>query len=133
MGVSRISLYDELGGEDVVEALVEHFYDIIEQDEEAAELHLLHMRGHGVAHSRVEQFMFMSGFFGGPQLYVQRHGTGSLRQIHEHVPIGPKMRDLWLACMEKAVDRVAIAEPQRSKLMAHLTRAAEISRNRDED
>ncbi|WP_379067100.1 group II truncated hemoglobin [Mesorhizobium sp. UC22_110] len=127
----KLSLYEAIGGDDGLERLVQAFYDIIEQDEDAQELHLLHRRGHGVAHSRIEQFDYLSGFLGGPQHYVRRHGHSRLREIHEHVPIGPEMRDLWLKCMTKAVAAAAIAEPTASQLMQHLVRAAEIARNQN--
>lgn len=125
------SLYLEIGGEDVVRRLVETFYDIIEQDAEAAELHLLHLRGHGVAHSREEQFNYLSGFFGGPSYYVQKHGHSRLREIHEHVAIGPEMRDLWLKCMRQAVEKAGIPENLREMVMRHFTFAAETARNTD--
>lgn len=127
----KISLYEAIGNDDGLNRLVRAFYDIIEQAPEAQELHLLHRRGHGVAHSRIEQFDYLSGFLGGPQHYVQRHGHSRLRAIHEHVPIGPDMRDLWLKSMAKAVAVAGITEPTASLLMQHLTRAAEIARNRD--
>ena len=125
------SLYAELGGEDAIRRLVEAFYDVIEQDEAAAELHLLHRRGHGVAHAREEQFNYLSGFFGGPSYYVQKHGHSRLREIHEHVEIGPEMRDLWLACMRKAVVQAGLPEHLREMVMRHFTFAAETTRNRD--
>ena len=127
----KLSLYEAIGGDDGLGRLVQAFYDIIEQDEDAQELHLLHRRGHGVAHSRIEQFDYLSGFLGGPQHYVRRHGHSRLREIHEHVPIGPDMRDLWLKCMTRAVAIAAITEPTAGRLMEHLARAAEIARNQD--
>jgi hemoglobin len=125
------SLYQQLGEETGIRALVEAFYDIIEQDKDAEPLHLLHLRGHGVAHSREEQFNYLSGFFGGPSRYVLKHGHSRLREIHEHVPIGPEMRDLWLKCMARAIDRIGIPEALREPLMRHFTRAAETARNLD--
>lgn len=125
------SLFNQVGGEDGIRALVETFYDIIEQDPEAAALHNLHLQGHGLAHSRQEQFNFLCGFFGGPQYYVMKHRHSRLKEIHEHVAIGPEMRDLWLACMQKAVDRRGIESGLAGQLMRHFTRAAEISRNMD--
>ncbi|MDF3607102.1 group II truncated hemoglobin [Paracoccus sp. DMF-8] len=125
------SLFHQIGGEDGVRALVETFYDIIEQDADAAPLLRLHQQGHGVAHSRAEQFNYLCGFFGGPQYYVMKHRHARLREIHEHVPIGPEMRDLWLDCMRKAIDQRAIAPALATQLMNHFTRAAEISRNMD--
>ncbi|WP_315925338.1 group II truncated hemoglobin [Mesorhizobium sp. SP-1A] len=125
------SLYQRLGEEEGVRALVETFYDVIEQDEEARELHLLHLRGFGVAHSREEQFNYLSGFLGGPQHYVMKHGHSRLKEIHEHVPIGPEMRDLWLKCMTKAIEKVGIEEDLATVLMRHFAVAAETSRNMD--
>jgi hemoglobin len=127
------SLYRLIGDEDGLRDLVETFYDIIEQDEDAHELHLLHLRGHGVAHSREEQFNYLSGFFGGPSRYVQKHGHSRLKEIHEHIHIGPAMRDLWLKCMERAIDQLGIDGKMKESLMLHFTRAAETSRNQDTD
>lgn len=127
----RQSLYDSIGGEEEIRRLVEAFYDIIETDPEAEELHVLHLRGHGVAHSRVEQFNFLSGFLGGPQYYVQRYGHSHLREIHVHIPIGYKERDIWLACMTKAIARVGIEAETADRLMRHLTQAAELCINQN--
>lgn len=125
------SLFARLGGEAGVHALVETFYDIIEQDPAARALHELHLQGSGVAHSRAEQFNYLCGFFGGPQHYVMRHGHARLREIHQHVPIGTDMRDLWLDCMVKALDQQGIAPDLAAQMMRHFTVAAETSRNRD--
>jgi hemoglobin len=120
-----------IGAEDGLKRLVRIFYDIIEQDPEARELLLLHHRGHGVAHSRIEQFDYLSGFLGGPRYYLQTHGHTRLREIHEHVPINRDMRDLWLKCMEEAIEKSGIVEPTASLLMKHFTRAAETARNQN--
>ena len=128
---ARKSAYERLGGDDGVRALVEAFYDIVEQEEFAEELHLLHRRGFGVAHSREEQFNYLSGFFGGPQRYVMTHGHARLKEIHEHVPIGPEMRDLWLRCMDEATARIGLDGDLAALLMRHLKAAAETARNQD--
>lgn len=130
-GTTRESLYTLIGGDAGLRRLVETFYDIIEEDEDAQELHLLHKRGHGLAHSRLEQFDYLSGFLGGPGRYAMRHGHTRLKEIHEHVPIGPQMRDLWLTCMARAIDKVGIGGDVKARLMFHFTRAAETSRNMD--
>lgn len=128
---ARRSLFAELGGEETIRRLVETFYDIVEQDADAEPLHRLHLRGHGVAHSREEQFNYLCGFFGGPSHYVQKHGHSRLKEIHEHVEIGPVERDLWLSCMQRAVEKADIAENWREMVMRHFGFAAETARNRD--
>jgi hemoglobin len=52
-----------------------------------------------------------------------------LREIHEHIPIDQKMRDVWLDCMRKAIVRTAIPAETADVLMAHLTRAADTTIN----
>lgn len=70
---------------------------------------LLHLRGNGIAHSRVEQFNFLSGFLGGPKLYVEKHGYSNVRSIHEHVEINSEAKEIWLKCMSMAIDDIGIA------------------------
>lgn len=125
------SIYLKLGEEAGIRRLVDTFYDIIEQDEAAADLHRLHLQGFGISHSRREQTDFLCGFFGGPQYYVMKHGHARLRDIHAHMPIGPQMRDLWLACMAKAIAQVGIDAEFSAVLMRHFAVAAEACRNRD--
>jgi hemoglobin len=65
------SHYSFVGGKAGLRNLVETLYDAIEFEPEGADLKMLHLRGHGVAHSRIEQFNFLSDFLGGPKLYAE--------------------------------------------------------------
>jgi hemoglobin len=129
----RALLYDDVGGEAGVHRLVETFYDIVEWEPEGRPLHILHMRGHGVAHSRIEQFNFLSGFFGGPGLYAERHGHANVRQMHAHVEISPQARDAWLTCMSMAIDRVGLPVETKAQLMGPFTRVAGILVNQADE
>lgn len=100
------SLYDRLGGAAALKELVDTFYDIIETDPDGRSLNLLHLRGHGVAHSRIEQFNYLSGFLGGPKLYSEKHGHADVREMHRHVEISMADKDAWLLCMSKAIEKV---------------------------
>ncbi|HWT99602.1 MAG TPA: group II truncated hemoglobin [Terriglobales bacterium] len=131
---SRVAvLYDRIGGETVIRQLVETFYDIIEHEPEGRPLFLLHLRGHGVAHSRIEQFNFLSGFLGGPRLYVERYGHSDVRQMHAHVEVDRAARDAWLRCMEMAIDRVGLVTDVKSALMKHFTRVADMLINKPQE
>lgn len=124
-------LYDRVGGESGLRTLVETFYDIVEFEPEGRGLHLLHLRGHGVAHSRIEQLNFLSGFLGGPRLYVERHGHSDVREMHAHVEIDAEARDAWLTCMSMAIDRVGLPADVKRDLMASFTRVAFLLKNKD--
>lgn len=121
----RQSLFDMVGGEDSVQRLVKVFYDIIESHPEGHKLHLLHLRGNGIAHSRVEQFNFLSGFLGGPKLYVEQHGHSNVRTMHEYVEINHEAKEIWLICMTMAIDELGLATSTKEKLMVNFTMIAE--------
>ena len=125
MASATTSLYEEIGGDDGVLRLVETFYNIVEKDDTAKKLHILHLRGSGIANSKKEQHLFMSGFLGGPKLYLEKHGHANLKTMHEHVVVDEESKDVWLNCMEKAMDEVALSEAIQEKLMRIFTPVAE--------
>jgi hemoglobin len=122
---ATMSLYDLVGGEIGISNLVKVFYDIVETDPVGHKLLLLHLRGNGLAHSRLEQFNFLSGYLGGPKLYVEKHGHSNVRTMHEHVEINHESKDIWLSCMSMAIDKVGIEATTKDKLMHNFTSVAE--------
>lgn len=128
----RASLYSLIGGEQGVRRLVETFYDVIEGCAEGHAVHLLHLRGHGVAHSRIEQFNFLCGFLGGPRLYGEKYGHSDVRLMHGHVEIDAQAKDAWLTCMLMAIDRVGLEGDLKQQLMASFTKVATRLVNRND-
>ena len=124
----RKSPYQLIGGEAGVEQLVKTFYDIVESDPAGASLMAMHNQGHGLAHAREAQFEFLSGFLGGPQLYLERHRHSNVRLMHAHLSIGTVERDSWLICMERTLTAVNIDPETRHLLMSHFSRVAEALR-----
>lgn len=126
----RHSLYDEIGGEQMLKKLVDTFYDIVETRPEGHQLHLLHLRGNGIAHSRIEQLHFLSGFFGGPKLYLEKHGHANVKTMHEHVEINTESKDAWLQCMAIALSEMNLEANLKQTLMTGFTGIAERLVNR---
>ena len=120
--------YDRIGGEEGVRRLVKVFYDLVESEPEGAPLRVMHNQGNGLAHAREAQFMFLSGFLGGPQLYVEQHRHSNVRQMHNHLAIGEVEAQSWLQCMEKALEQTA-DEDTRRMLMQTFQRVATALRN----
>jgi len=124
------SLYSRTGGADGVKKLVETFYDFVETAPEGHAVNILQLRGHGVAHARVEQFNFLSGFLGGPNLYAEKFGHSNVRFMHEHVEIDDEAKDSWLTCMRMAIDKIGLEIDLKEKLMGNFTIVAEKLVNR---
>lgn len=120
---------EEIGGEAALHRLVNRFYDRMESDPEVHELHRLHFRGHGMSHTRQSQFEFLCGFLGGRQYYRERFGHMDLREIHAHIPIRQADIDMWLDTFKKAIEDCELEGPAVDRLLATLTRAANILAN----
>ena len=117
-----------IGGEENVRALVDHFYDHMDQDEPFAGIRGLHPED--LTESRDKLYEFLCGWLGGPQYYVQKHGHPRLRMRHAPFPIGESERDQWLACMASALDDCGIEGELRTFLDARFAHVADFMRNR---
>ena len=129
MANSEANLYERIGGEAGLKALVERFYDIIDSAPEAAQLRALHPKS--LRQSREKFFMFLSGWTGGPQLYLEKYGHPRLRMRHMPFSIGAVERDQWIWCMHKALDESKIDPRVVEYLKARFAETAEFLRNQE--
>src|SRR3954452_11529862 len=75
--------FAQLGGREAVIRLAARFYEVMERDEPA--LSALHRQalGGGIDPQVRERFgLFLVGWLGGPQEYMERHGHPRLRMRH---------------------------------------------------
>lgn len=119
--------YQQLGGESALRALVDRFYDLMELEPAYRELRSLHPST--TEGSRDKLFMFLSGWLGGPDLFVARHGHPRLRARHLPYAIGVRERDQWLACMGQAMQECRLDELLATRLHASLANTADWMRN----
>ena len=95
------SQYDQLGGEAGVRQLVDRFYDLMDSNPETTGIRAMHAKSLRV--SREKLFLFLSGWLGGPALYIEKYGHPRLRQRHLPFSIRSDERDQWLYCMNQAL------------------------------
>jgi len=118
-----------MGGEARVRELVERFYDEMEAHEpELAALHQ-HENGHISRATRERFALFLIGWLGGPEHYVQRYGHPRLRMRHAHVPVNAGTRDAWLRSMQRALDAQELEPDTRDFLRARFAEVADFLRN----
>ncbi len=120
--------YERLGGEAKLRALVERFYALMDAEPEFFGIRKLHPES--LAASTDKLHMFLSGWLGGPPLYVERFGHPFLRARHLPFPIGTSERDQWMSCMARAMEEEGIAPELQSLLAGALARTADHMRNR---
>ena len=93
--------YERIGGDTGVRGLVDRFYDLMDLEPAFAGIRVLHPST--LDGSRDKLHWFLSGWLGGPDLYVQRFGHPRLRARHLPYAIGIAERDQWMACMVQAM------------------------------
>ena len=125
------SLFDLLGGEpeatNQIRAIVEAFYDVMDTDEKAKTIRLMHPED--LTSSSEKLFMFLTGWTGGPQLYTDRYGHPFLRRRHLTFKIGEEERDQWIYCMAKGMLNLKMEEEKIKALLNALYPIADFMRN----
>ena len=122
------TLYEAIGGDGGLRALVDRFYDEMDSRPEFARIRALHPKS--LRGSREKLYMFLSGWTGGPPLYVERFGHPRLRMRHLPFRIGIKERDQWLACMDQAMGETGVPQELRARLRESFYKTADWMRNR---
>jgi hemoglobin len=124
------TLYEMLGGEAGLRSLVDRFYDVMDSSPEAARIRSFHAQS--LNQSREKLFLFLSGWSGGPPLYVERFGHPRLRMRHMPFAIGTVERDQWLWCMNKALDESGLDARLVEFLKVRFAEVADAMRNQVE-
>lgn len=129
-GDSGHSLYELLGGRDAVLALAEAFYDAMERTEPAlTSIHQLDEEGRVCRESRDRFGLFLIGWLGGPQEYMDKFGHPRLRRRHGHVKVDTSMRDAWTRSMSLAMDDRGVSGDVRAFLDHRFAEIADFLRN----
>ncbi len=119
---TKLTPYEKIGGDESVRKLVDRFYDLMDEKEEVKSLRDLHAKSLRI--SREKLYLFLSGWLGGPQLYVEKYGHPMLRRRHLPFAIDASQRDQWLDCMNIALDE-QVEEPLRTELKASFFKVAD--------
>lgn len=122
--------YQRIGGEAKIRELVQRFYQLMDELPEAHRIRKMHHISLKSAEDKL--FMFLNGWMGGPQLYVEKFGHPRLRQRHMPFAIGDEERDQWMMCMSQALDDVVEDEALRKDLMGAFQKVADFMRNQAE-
>lgn len=122
------SAFEAVGGEAALRALVDRFYDVMDLEPEFAGIRKMHP--HALDGSRDKLYWFLSGWMGGPSLYIERFGHPRLRARHLPFAIGVDERDQWLRCMARAMHELNYPEDLQIRLMQAFYQTADWMRNK---
>lgn len=104
------TLFEELGPVNLRQ-LVDVFYDQVFDSEKIGPLFK-----NDKAEIKQKQYMFLTQFLGGPDLYSQHFGHPRMRMRHLPHKITTEAREEWLSCMKNAIDSLPIQENLKVRL-----------------
>lgn len=122
--------YDRIGGDSAVRALATRFYQLMDTLPEAQHIRAMHPTD--LTSSEEKLYLFLSGWLGGPSLYIERYGHPFLRKRHLPFRIASPERDAWMLCMRGAMKEIVADEDLRTALDEAFTGMADHMRNAPE-
>ena len=102
------TFYEIFGKEAGLRLLISNFYQKMEDDPLAKDCLMTHelTEENKIPESvREKLFMFLSGWLGGPNLFVEKLGAPKMMARHSHIKIGSIHKNQWLYCMEHALNK----------------------------
>lgn len=123
----NVTPYELIGGDAGIRTLVDRFYDLMDSAPEAATVRRLHAAS--LKASRDKLHLYLTGWTGGPPVYVEKYGHPRLRARHLPFAISSRERDEWLWCMDRALDEQEMPGELREFLRGKLHALADHMRN----
>lgn len=114
------SFYDQIGGHDAFQRLVEAFYQGVKSDPVLRPMYPDDDMDGAIWRLRA----FLEQYWGGPKTYSEQRGHPRLRMRHQPFKVNPEARDRWLSHMSTALDTLELSELDRALFWDYLERAA---------
>jgi len=109
--------YERLGGQAVLRAIVDRFYDLMDADPAYAELRAMHAPD--LAPMRESLTGFFTGWAGGPRDWFS--GGKCVMSLHKPLAITPESARQWMAAMRRAIDdTVGSKDPDIARAMSEV-------------
>ena len=109
------SPYAALGGESMVRALVARFYVLMDILPQAAACRAVHPPS--LVRAEEKLFEYLTGWLGGPPLYIEKFGHPRLRSRHFVAPIGAAEVEGWLLCFHQAWNEIVPPSPVADSIL----------------
>ncbi|WML52700.1 globin [Neobacillus sp. PS3-12] len=119
------SLFEEIGGLETIDKLVEAFYPRVYDDNDLRPIFEGDME-----EIKRKQKLFLPQFLGGPALYSMEFGPPAMRQRHLPHEVTPTRARAWLRCMKAAFHEIGLDQnPAGVEFYDRLTQVAGIMVN----
>ena len=116
-----MSLFEEVGGSQFFDRLVDRFYKGVATDDV---LLPLYPEQSDLSGAKQRLTLFLQQYWGGPTTYSDERGHPRLRQRHFPFVIGERERDRWMVHMMAAVDELSPNDSVHQQLMEYMAMAS---------
>jgi hemoglobin len=116
-----MSLFEEVGGSQFFDRLVDRFYEGVATDDV---LLPLYPEQSDLTGAKERLTLFLQQYWGGPTTYSDERGHPRLRQRHFPFVIGQLERDRWMVHMMAAVDELSPNESVHKQLAEYMEMAS---------
>ena len=120
--MTTLTPYGLIGGEQTILILVDRFYFYMDTLPEAQGIRAMHQPN--LASAKDKLFKFLSGWLGGPNLFIEEFGHPMLRARHLPFAIGESERDQWMLCMNKALAEITMDTQLKTNIQNALQQLA---------
>ena len=120
------SIYELAGGEATFFALVDNFYQGVEQDPILRPMY----PAEDFEGARHRLALFLIQYFGGPTTYSDERGHPRLRMRHMPFAIDQAARDAWMGNMKRAIEATDIDSNVKPFMLDYFENAATFMINR---
>ena len=116
-----MSLFEEVGGSQFFDRLVERFYEGVATDDV---LLPLYPEQSDLSGAKERLTLFLQQYWGGPTTYSDERGHPRLRQRHFPFVIGELEKDRWMVHMMAAVDELSPNDSVHQQLAEYMAMAS---------
>ena len=116
-----MSLFEEVGGSQFFDQLVERFYEGVATDDV---LLPLYPEQSDLSGAKERLTLFLQQYWGGPTTYSDERGHPRLRQRHFPFVIGELERDRWMVHMMAALDELSPNDSVHQQLAEYMAMAS---------
>jgi hemoglobin len=102
--------FDLIGGSNVIRAIVERFYDLMDSDPAYAELRAMHAAD--LSPMRTSLAGFLNAWSGGPRDWFETRPGACVMSLHRPLTITKQTADQWIDAMNRAIADTPIANQQ---------------------
>lgn len=118
----HVSLYETVGGQEVVAKVTIAFYDLIATEPCYAELRALHPED--LSETRASLEGFLAAWLGGPKDWFAHNPGKCIMSAHARVPITPETTQQWIEAMARAMGQSGIEKGISLRICLALARMA---------